>query len=207
MMLRRELTYRIGGSGITSEQKCLAAAAAEVDLATIAASTWLGHPRRSSEALEDRCTGPDLRKRGVAHVGKFQSSNLAGALAGEHRAVGSDRQEYPPPAVEAGLGELLKVIRQDMQDLGTLAEPPARPFHNVCRILDLLAARQQRTAIAERPARILHVGQFQPIDVPGNCQIHNLFDLLEVVAMDDDIECHGKIESPCRRDRAALLFK
>src|SRR5262245_22171207 len=123
MMLRREMADRIGGGHIAGEQKRLAAAAAEVDLPAFAAPARLGHPRGSAKSLEHRRIEPDRRERRLADVGKLQSRNLAGALAGEHGTVGSDCQKDPSPAVETGLGELLKIVRKDVQDLGTIAEP------------------------------------------------------------------------------------
>ncbi len=54
------MTDGIGSGGVACQLECLAAASAEIDLAAIAASAWIGHPACSAEALEDprRARGP-----------------------------------------------------------------------------------------------------------------------------------------------------
>jgi len=44
---------RIGARGIAGELKRLAAATAEIDVATVTTPAWLRHPLRSPEALEE----------------------------------------------------------------------------------------------------------------------------------------------------------
>src|SRR5262245_9786916 len=108
-MAGRELTHRIGRIGAPGHQERLAAAAAEIDLPPVAAPARFGHPFRSPEALEDRSVKPHFRERRLPHVGKFESSDFAGALTGQYVTVRSDSQEDPPPSIEACLGKLLKV--------------------------------------------------------------------------------------------------
>jgi hypothetical protein len=49
----REVADRIRAGGIAGERKCLAAAAAEVDLAAVAAPARFGHPVCAAKALEE----------------------------------------------------------------------------------------------------------------------------------------------------------
>src|SRR5580765_3405021 len=63
----REMTGGIGGRGIPCEMKGLAAAAAEIDLAPLAAPARLGHPALAAERVEARRVEPDLAERPVLH--------------------------------------------------------------------------------------------------------------------------------------------
>src|SRR5438552_1592559 len=110
------MANRIGGAGIAGKEERLAAAAAEVQLAALTAPARLGHPVSAAEALEYRRGKPDIRQRGLSNVGKLQARNLPRRLTGQDGAIGRDRQEHPAPAVQAGLGKLLKVIGQDVKD-------------------------------------------------------------------------------------------
>jgi hypothetical protein len=49
-----EVADRIGAGGVTCQLECLAATSAKIDLATIAASAWIGHPACPAKALEER---------------------------------------------------------------------------------------------------------------------------------------------------------
>jgi hypothetical protein len=61
-MLLGEMADGIGCGGIASEQKRLAAAAAEIDLATRAARAGFSHPFRSPKRLERGRILPDIRQ-------------------------------------------------------------------------------------------------------------------------------------------------
>src|SRR5438477_13082424 len=100
---------RVGGGGVAGQEEGLAAAAAEIELAPLTASTGLGHPVRAAEALEHRGAEPDVLQRGIPDARKCKARDLARGLAGQDRAVGRDGQEDTPPAVQARLRVLLKV--------------------------------------------------------------------------------------------------
>src|SRR6266576_522102 len=44
-----EVADGVGSGRVARQLKCLAAASTEIDLATVAASAWIGHPARSAE--------------------------------------------------------------------------------------------------------------------------------------------------------------
>ena len=50
--LRRQGASRVGLTGVAGQQECLAATAAEIDLAPVAVPARLGHPGGPAEALE-----------------------------------------------------------------------------------------------------------------------------------------------------------
>src|SRR5919199_45692 len=57
----REVADRVGAGGVAGELEGLAPAAAEVELAAVAAAAGLGHPVGPAEALEQRGPLPDPR--------------------------------------------------------------------------------------------------------------------------------------------------
>src|SRR5215210_1319804 len=71
-MVGREVADRICARGIAGELKRLAAAAAEIDLASIAAPARVRHPLRSPEALEEGRLLPDPGQRALAHGGPWK---------------------------------------------------------------------------------------------------------------------------------------
>ena len=54
------MANRIGDGGVAGQQKRLATAAAEIDLAPIAAAAWIGHPIDSAKSLKHGRLEPDL---------------------------------------------------------------------------------------------------------------------------------------------------
>src|SRR5437868_11181688 len=71
---------REGASGIrarcvTGQRKGLAAAAAPVNLSTLAGTAKLGHPCRSAKAIEGLRIFPDISERLFTHIVELQSGN------------------------------------------------------------------------------------------------------------------------------------
>src|SRR5438067_9678675 len=67
-MIGREVAHGIGCASVTGEREGLAAAAAEIQFATRAASAWLLHPCRAAKGIEGRRVRPDVGERLLAHV-------------------------------------------------------------------------------------------------------------------------------------------
>src|SRR5262249_21687103 len=109
-MRRRQPAHWIGSSGVAGQQEGLTTTAAEVDLAPVAAPTRFRHPVGAAKTLEYGSIKPDVFERAFADIGKRQSRNLARRLAGQDSAVGRHGQEDAAPAVQTGLGIVLKVI-------------------------------------------------------------------------------------------------
>src|SRR5690348_12636385 len=70
LVIRGEMADRVGAGGVTGERERLAAAAAEVELTTLAAAARVRHPRLATEPLEQRRLLPDPGQRVLAHVGR-----------------------------------------------------------------------------------------------------------------------------------------
>src|SRR5512134_365435 len=109
-MSGRERADRISRRSIAGEMVSLAAAAAEVDAAPAAASTWLGHPRFAAERGESGRVGPDCRKSPVPHVLERKFRQRVRCMTRQHETIGADDDETASPAVHAGLGMLAEVI-------------------------------------------------------------------------------------------------
>src|SRR5262249_32841385 len=73
---RRQVAGRVGGGGVAGQGEGLAAAAAEIELAPLAAAAGLGHPVGAAEAAEHRRVEPDLFEPGLPDVGELQAGDL-----------------------------------------------------------------------------------------------------------------------------------
>src|SRR5580692_9620843 len=73
IVARRKMAGRIGGGGVAGERKGLAAAAAEIDIAPVAALARFFHPRRAAKSVERRRIFPDIGERMLAHRPEFEA--------------------------------------------------------------------------------------------------------------------------------------
>ena len=156
-MLRGERTNRIRGRRIAGEQKSLAAATAEVARAAVAAPARFRHPAFIPEAVERRRVLPDPPQGVLAGVRELEARNHTGGMARQHAAGRIDQHLLMSPAVHARLGIFRVIVGQNKIDPQVAFEPLARGFHDLDGAVHLLPRRQQRLAIAQRPAVILHV--------------------------------------------------
>src|SRR5580704_9580267 len=100
-MTRRKMADRIGGGGVAGERKGLAAAAAEIDVAAVAALARLLHPRRAAEGVEGRRILPDIGERMFAYRPEFKPGDRLGGVARQHFAGGRHVERAPTPAADA----------------------------------------------------------------------------------------------------------
>src|SRR6266446_10100738 len=98
-----EMAHRIGCGGIAGEREGLAAAAAEIELATRTARARLLHPRGAAEGVEGRRVCPDIGERTLAHVPEFKTGTRLGGVAGQHLARRRHVERAPTPAADARL--------------------------------------------------------------------------------------------------------
>src|SRR5206468_12830498 len=84
---RRERADRISGSGISCEERCLAPAAAEVLLASVASLARLLHPIFTAEFLECGGAFPDFAQAMVFHIFKREAGNHMCGVAGKRVAA------------------------------------------------------------------------------------------------------------------------
>src|SRR5215470_15427423 len=71
VVMRRQVTHRIGRPRVAGDGKGLTAAAAEIDVAPLAARARLRQPVGAAERVEGRRVLPDLGQRMIAHVPEF----------------------------------------------------------------------------------------------------------------------------------------
>ena len=122
----------------------------------------------------------------LAHVPE-RERELRCAVAGQHAAVGRDHEMRARPAAHAGLRPVAEVVGQHEQDLGARR---ARAFlgHHLRGGLELLARRQQRGAVRERPAVVLRVRELEPVGVERARERDQLAHAAEVAAVQHDVQ-------------------
>src|SRR6266436_7858367 len=86
MVMRREVADRIGGAGIAGECEGLAAAAAEIDVAALAALARLRQETGAPEGVERGVVFPDLAQRMVFHGPEFEARDRLGRMARQNAA-------------------------------------------------------------------------------------------------------------------------
>src|SRR5260370_41096191 len=121
---RRERADWISGSGISREEQCLAAAAAEVLLAAVAGFARLLHPVLAAEFLERGGVFPNFTQAAVLHVFEGEAGNDLRSVAGKRIAAWRDQYQLAAPAAHAGLGIFCVVIGDNEFD----ANPALKPF-------------------------------------------------------------------------------
>src|SRR6476619_4433364 len=115
-MVGSEVTHRIGCGGVAGKREGLAAAAAEIQLATRAACAWLLHPCGATEGVEGRRVRPDIGERMVSHVPELKSGNRLGGVAGQHLACRRHVERAPAPTADAWLWIAGIVVRNHRID-------------------------------------------------------------------------------------------
>jgi hypothetical protein len=92
-MLRREVADRIGGASVARERESLAAAAAEIDVAALAALARLG--RRGSSTIVSKHASPVQRLTTSAAIGSALNTCSGASL---HRKWQRKKEDLTPPA-------------------------------------------------------------------------------------------------------------
>src|SRR5258708_21151507 len=101
-MHRRQRAGGVGIAGVPGERKGLATAAAEIDLAELAALARLLHPAGAAIAVEGFRVLPDPGDRMVgAHRFEFEPGDGLRRMAGQNLAGRRDIEELPAPAAHA----------------------------------------------------------------------------------------------------------
>jgi len=90
--------------GISREEQCLAAAAAEVLLAAVAGFARLLHPVFAAEFLKRGGLLPDFAQAAVFHVFKGEAGNDLRGMARKRIAAWRDQHQLAAPASMQGLG-------------------------------------------------------------------------------------------------------
>src|SRR5579864_6046347 len=75
MMERREMAHGVGRAGIARECEGLAAAAAEIEVAPVAALARLGQKRGAAKCVEGRIVLPDVAQRMVLDRPEFEAGD------------------------------------------------------------------------------------------------------------------------------------
>src|SRR5690606_21743347 len=122
---------------IARKRHRLAAAAAEIDMAPLAAAAGFLHPVLAAEGLEGRPVLPDVTKRPVPYPLETERGDRLRRMAGEHGAVGGDIEPGRAPAAHAGLRELRVMIGGHIVDDEDALQPLARCEDDLARPLRL----------------------------------------------------------------------
>ena len=168
---------------------------------------WFRKPVGSAKPLEDRIGKPNIVQRFVLDIGEFKAGNFPCGLAWQDCPIGCDRQKDTPPPLQACLGELLKIIGQDMENLELSGKLFACCSNDLCSVFDLGTTGQQGCTITECPTRVLHMSQFDFVDFPIYCQVDDGFEVVKIMAVQYDVERDREFTFAGEFDCQALLFK
>src|SRR5690554_6093788 len=111
VMLRRLGANRVSIIRVAGEQVSLAAAATKVLVFLVTGTAGLGHPAVTTVMVKPRASVPDIFQRGLRYIRKLNGQQT-GAMAGQGGTVRSHREKQATPAVHAGFGALLIIIRR-----------------------------------------------------------------------------------------------
>ena len=101
---------------------------------------------------------------------------------GRTEPSGLDHDVALRPAVHARRRRIGVVVGQDEEDLHLArAGARARPARRHRARVELLARRQERVAVRERPAEVLRVGELEPVGADALRERDDLRDLVEVL--------------------------
>src|SRR6266436_8151103 len=138
-MVRREMADRIGGAGVAGEREGLAAAAAEIDVAALAALARLRQEARAPEGIEGGVMFPDLAQRMVFHRPEFEARDRLGGMARQHAAGRGHVERAAAPSADARLGEAGVIVGHNGVDDDAAMMLFAQRLDTADGLLDLLA--------------------------------------------------------------------
>ena len=115
-MIGREVAHGIGCASVTGEREGLATAAAEIQLATRAASAWLLHPCGAAKGVEGRGVRPDVGERMLAHVPECKAGDRLGGVTRQHLPGRRHIKRAAAPTADARLRVAGIVIRNHRID-------------------------------------------------------------------------------------------
>ena len=96
---------------------------------------------------------------------EFEPGDGLGGMAGQDLAGRRNVEELPAPAAHAFLRPQRVVVRHHIVDGEDALQPRFGLLDDAAGLLDLRQRRHQRGAVLQRPAVILHIGDFQPVGV------------------------------------------
>ena len=103
-------------------------------------------------------------------------------------------EELPAPAAHAFLRPQRVIVRHHIVDGENALQPDLGRLDDAAGLLDLVKRRHQRRAVFQRPAVILHIGDFQPVGIQIDRHLDDLGQLEQVLPMHDRIDRQRKIE-------------
>src|SRR4029453_5741451 len=125
-MIGSEVTNRVSCGGVSGKGEGLAAATAEIEVATRTTRARLLHPCGTAESIEGRRIRPDIGERAVTHVPEFKAGDRLSRGAGQHLPRRRHVERAAAPATDARLWIAGVVVGHDRIDddaaVGTRAE-------------------------------------------------------------------------------------
>ena len=91
-------------------------------------------------------------------------------------------------------GNCPEVVRLHEEDVHRPAQPFFRGHRDVACAIELLARRQERVAVLERPAVELHVRELEAFGAEPFGERDDVGDLIEVPAVEDDVHRERQVE-------------
>lgn len=126
-------------------------------------------------------------------------------MAGQRVAVRSDEHKLAAPAAHARFGIPRVIVGNDVFDAKLAFEALLRRLEKINRLHKLAASGKKRIAIRESPAVILHVCEFDARGAGRFRESQHFGELVEIAAVNDEIERYGDAMMPQPIEDAKLL--
>src|ERR1700678_1375668 len=145
------MTRRVGCGGIAGDRERLTAAAAEIDLAPIAAPAGLLHPVRAAERLEGLAPAPDVRQRPIPNIFEHEAGERLCGMARQRASRRRDDDDRPGPSAHAGLRPRGIMVVSDKVETQDACQTLFRFVDYLRGGEEFLAGGNQRGAVLLRP--------------------------------------------------------
>src|SRR5262249_22309741 len=111
-----KMANRVSDAGVAGQRKGLAAASAEILVASRTGPAWLLHPLRAAKRIEGRRSCPDVAERMIAHRPEFESGDAFRRMARQNPAGRRDIERAAAPAADARLRVARIIVRNHRID-------------------------------------------------------------------------------------------
>src|SRR5215469_8540849 len=109
-------------------------------------------------------------------------------MARQYPARRADIEKTPSPAAHAGFWPVRVIIGHDIVDDHDPGKASSGGLDGRGRGIELPAARQQRGAIAQRPAVILNMRDFEAVGAKFYREVNDLAEPVEILAVHDSVD-------------------
>src|SRR5215471_10255359 len=99
----------------------------------------------------------------LPHIPEFEAGNDFSGMARKHLTGRGDIDRAVAPTADTGLWKTRVIVRHNRVDHDAAMISRTQHFNLTRGVIDLLPRRHQGTAVLQRPAVVLHMGNFHTL--------------------------------------------